>query len=103
MPRLLKKMSAAPDLLLSSSCQVEMDRWSAGRVVLVGDAGYCAAPTSGMGTSQALIGARALALRLAESDGDHAAAFAAYERQVRPYVTVNQRHGREAAKLFGAG
>ncbi|MGW2158342.1 hypothetical protein [Nonomuraea sp. NPDC001699] len=56
-----------------------------------------------MGTSQALIGAHTLAPRLAESDGDHGAAFTAYERQVRPYVTANQRHGREAAKLFGAG
>ncbi|GGT25217.1 hypothetical protein ACFFV7_29680 [Nonomuraea spiralis] len=55
-----------------------------------------------MGTSQALVGAHALARRLAESGGDHATAFAAYERQIRPYVTDNQQHGREAAKLFGA-
>ncbi|WP_066933416.1 FAD-dependent monooxygenase [Microtetraspora fusca] len=102
-PRLLKEMTAAQDFLFSSACQVEMDRWYAGRVVLVGDAGYCAAPTSGMGTSQALIGAHTLARRLAESGGDHTAAFSAYEQRVRPYVAANQQHGREAAKMFGAG
>ena len=48
-------------LLLRFLLSVHLDRWSHGRVTLVGDAGYCAAPTSGMGTSQALIGAWALA------------------------------------------
>ncbi|MFF4991645.1 FAD-dependent monooxygenase [Streptosporangium saharense] len=103
-PRLLKEMGEADDLLFSSACQVEMDRWSTGRVVLVGDAGYCAAPSSGMGTSQALIGAHDLARRLAEHDGDLAgltAAFAAHERELRPYVAENQRHGREAVKMLG--
>ncbi|MEV0348774.1 hypothetical protein AB0H88_23610 [Nonomuraea sp. NPDC050680] len=60
-PRLLEAMSEAGDFYFGSSCQVHLDRWSHGRVTLVGDAGYCAAPTSGMGTSQALIGAWALA------------------------------------------
>ncbi|MVU83318.1 FAD-dependent oxidoreductase [Nocardia sp. ET3-3] len=101
-PRLLKEMTDAPDFLFSSACQVEMDRWSQGRIVLVGDAGYCAAPTSGMGTSQALIGADTLATCLAESNGDHTTAFTAYEQRLRPYVTANQKHGREAAAMFGA-
>ncbi|MDT5072518.1 MAG: hypothetical protein QOH82_1838, partial [Mycobacterium sp.] len=33
-----------------------MDYFSSGRVTLVGDAGYCASPLSGMGTSLALVG-----------------------------------------------
>ncbi|GAA4630745.1 hypothetical protein GCM10023196_057330 [Actinoallomurus vinaceus] len=100
-PRLLHEMTAADDFLFSSACQVQLDRWSEGRVVLVGDAGYCAAPTSGMGTSQALIGAHSLARHLAGSPGDHTAAFHAYEEEVRPYVTENQKHGREAVAMFG--
>ncbi|MGJ5751051.1 2-polyprenyl-6-methoxyphenol hydroxylase-like FAD-dependent oxidoreductase [Streptomyces puniciscabiei] len=102
-PRLLEDMSAAEDLYFSSACQVHLDHWSEGRVVLVGDAGYCAAPTSGMGTSQALIGARVLARHLAESGGDHTKAFAAYEQELRPYVAENQETGREGARRFGAG
>ncbi|XVQ83235.1 hypothetical protein ACQP2K_30985 [Microbispora siamensis] len=61
MPRLLEAMSEADDYYFTSTCQVRLDRWSSGRIALVGDAGCCAAPTSGMGTSQALIGARTLA------------------------------------------
>ena len=37
-----------------------METWSEGRVTC-GDAGYCASPLSGMGTSLALVGAYVLA------------------------------------------
>lgn len=101
-PRLLAAMSQAGDFYFSSASQVRLDRWSRGRVALVGDAGYCAAPTSGMGTSQALIGARTLARSLALARGDHRAAFGAYETELRPYVARNQAEGRRAAATFGA-
>lgn len=101
-PHLLDAMSAADDFYFSSSAQVHLDSWSSGRVVLVGDGGYCAAPTAGMGTSQALIGARSLARHLTTSDGDHASAFAAYESELRPYIKANQQTGREGAAAFGA-
>ena len=42
--------------------------WSSGRVTLVGDAGYCASPLSGMGTSLALVGAYVLAGELGPAD-----------------------------------
>ncbi|HEY3506356.1 MAG TPA: FAD-dependent monooxygenase [Actinocatenispora sp.] len=100
-PTLLDAMGRSDDFYFSSAAQVHLDRWSRGRVALVGDAGYCAAPTSGMGTSQALVGAATLARQLAAADGDHAGAFAAYEAELRPYVAANQDAGREAAALFG--
>ncbi|MFI6817717.1 FAD-dependent monooxygenase [Nonomuraea sp. NPDC050328] len=99
-PRLLEAMRLAPDFSFASACQITMDRWSHGRVVLVGDAAYCAAPTAGAGASQALIGAHVLAARLLESAGDHTAAFPAYERDLRPFITENQSKGAEAAKTF---
>jgi 2-polyprenyl-6-methoxyphenol hydroxylase-like FAD-dependent oxidoreductase len=101
-PRLLDAMADADEFYFSSAGQVRLDRWSRGRVALIGDAGYCAAPTSGMGTSQALIGARVLAGQLGEAGGDYAAAFTAYEAELRPYVADNQAKGREAALMFGA-
>ncbi|MFG1925075.1 FAD-dependent monooxygenase [Cryptosporangium sp. NPDC048952] len=100
-PDLLDAMSTADDYYFASTCQVELDTWHRGRVALVGDAGYCAAPTSGMGTSQALIGARTLAEHLADKDPE--AAFRAYEHQLRPYIDANHVAGREAAAMFGAG
>ena len=98
-PRLLDAMDAADDFYFNSTCQIRLDSWSRGRVALLGDAGYCASPTSGMGTSQALIGARSLARHLTATD-DHEAAFQAYEREIRPYVTENQEKGRAGAAQF---
>ncbi|MFD5653106.1 FAD-dependent monooxygenase [Streptomyces sp. NPDC127039] len=100
-PRLLAAMTEAEDFYFASTCQVHLDRWSQGRIALLGDAGYCAAPTAGMGTSQALLGARALARHLSVANGDHRAAFTAYEAELRPYITENQIKGREAVAMFG--
>ena len=50
-PKLLEMMSSAPDFYFDAAAQICMDHWSQGRVVLVGDAGYCASPMSGQGTS----------------------------------------------------
>lgn len=88
--RVLDGMDAAEDFYFEAVGQVKLDRWSKGRVVLVGDAGYCASPVSGMGTSLALVGAYVLAGELGRHAG-HAEAFAAYERQMRPYVAEAQR------------
>ncbi|KOU23760.1 FAD-dependent oxidoreductase [Streptomyces sp. WM6372] len=99
-PRLLKEMDTAQEFFFDANAQVVMDTWSAGRVVLLGDAGYCAGPTSGRGTSQALIGAYLLAGELAARGGDHTGAFAAYEQQMRPYVAEHQALGRDGAERF---
>jgi 2-polyprenyl-6-methoxyphenol hydroxylase-like FAD-dependent oxidoreductase len=90
-PRLLKAMREAPDFAFDSMGQVHLDRWSAGRVGLLGDAGYSPSPLTGLGTSLALVGAYVLAGELAAADGDHRAAFARYEQVMRPYVTEGQK------------
>ncbi|WP_026412794.1 FAD-dependent monooxygenase [Actinomadura oligospora] len=90
LPRLLETMRDAPDFHFDAMAQVHMDSWSSGRVVLLGDAGYCGSPLSGQGTSMAMVGAYVLAGELKEARGDHEAAFTAYERELRGYVTANQ-------------
>jgi 2-polyprenyl-6-methoxyphenol hydroxylase-like FAD-dependent oxidoreductase len=90
-PRLLDSMWDAPDFYLDSISQVRMDRWSSGRVALVGDAAYGPSPASGQGTSLALVGAYVLAGSLATAAGDHAAGFAAYEHEMRHFVEENQK------------
>ncbi|WP_290052985.1 FAD-dependent monooxygenase [Amycolatopsis solani] len=87
-PKLLDAMAAADVFYFDAMAQIELDRWSAGRVVLVGDAGYCASALSGQGTSLALVGAYVLAQELGRAD--HETAFAAYERRMRPFVELNQ-------------
>lgn len=51
----------------------------------MGDAGYCASPLSGMGTSSAFIGAYILAGELGRHQ-NHTEAFRQYETLMRPYV-----------------
>ena len=85
-PRLLELMETAPDFYFDSVSQVKMDRWSAGRSVLLGDAAYCASPLSGMGTGMAVVGAYVLAGELAEAEGDYALAFERYEGLMRDFV-----------------
>jgi 2-polyprenyl-6-methoxyphenol hydroxylase-like FAD-dependent oxidoreductase len=68
-----------------------METWSYGRVTLCGDAGYCASPVSGMGTSLALVGAYVLAGELGSAEGGLSAnrardALTRYARVMRPYV-----------------
>jgi 2-polyprenyl-6-methoxyphenol hydroxylase-like FAD-dependent oxidoreductase len=97
-PRLLEAMSDAPDFYFDSVSQVRLDRWSRGRVVLVGDAGYSPSPASGQGTSLALVGAYVLAGELKAAGGDQRAAFARYEQAMRSFVERNQALGQKMAR-----
>jgi 2-polyprenyl-6-methoxyphenol hydroxylase-like FAD-dependent oxidoreductase len=90
-PKLLRLMESAPDLYFDSVSQVKMERWSKGRVALLGDAAFCASPASGMGTSLAVIGAYVLAGELRKADGDPARAFERYEAAMRGIVGKAQK------------
>lgn len=88
---LLSAAAQSDDFYFDDFVQVHMDTWSAGRVTLCGDAGYCASPLSGMGTSLALVGAYVLAGELGPAAALDAAGIAPalrrYETVMRPYVT----------------
>ncbi|WP_242440970.1 FAD-dependent monooxygenase [Streptomyces sp. CB02923] len=90
-PRLLASMWDAPDFYFDSLSQIHLDRWANGRVTLVGDAGYCASPRSGQGTSLALVGAYVLVSELADNPGNHRVAFARYQQAMHSYVSKNQQ------------
>lgn len=96
--RLLEAMCDAPDFYFDSMSQIQMDRWSNGRAVLIGDAGYCPSPASGQGTSLALVGAYVLAGELKATVGDYGRAYALYEQELRPYVERNLTLGQKMAK-----
>jgi 2-polyprenyl-6-methoxyphenol hydroxylase-like FAD-dependent oxidoreductase len=88
---LLTAALEADDFYFDAFAQVHMNSWSRGRVTLCGDAGYCASPLSGMGTSLALVGAYLLAGELgpapvAPSSEHIGEALARYDRLMRPYV-----------------
>ncbi|ADJ49547.1 FAD-dependent oxidoreductase [Amycolatopsis mediterranei S699] len=98
-PKLLEALPAADDLYVDSISQIHLDRWSKGRVVLLGDAAWCAGP-GGSGTGLAMMGAQVLAGELAAAGGDHVTAFAKYEQRLRKPATVGQKNGKGAGNFL---
>ncbi|MFD7153280.1 FAD-dependent monooxygenase [Kribbella sp. NPDC059898] len=91
--RLLDGIAQADDFYFDTVSQVRLERYSRGRVALLGDAAYCPSFASGQGTSLALVGAYVLAGELSRSEP--AVAFTQYERLMRPYVEQNLKLGRD--------
>lgn len=77
-----------------------VERWSFGRVTLIGDAAHPMQPTGSQAGSQAIVDARLVAAALL-AERDPAAALAAYDRARRPVmndITLRNRNfGPEAA------
>lgn len=76
-----------------------VDRWSFGRVTLLGDAAHPMYPVGSNGASQAILDARCLARLLAGCGGDVEAALRAYEAERLPttaeIVRTNRKGGPE--------
>ncbi|KAF3764473.1 hypothetical protein M406DRAFT_62361 [Cryphonectria parasitica EP155] len=106
--RLLAGMATCEDFWSSEVAQIKMDRLHTGRVVLLGDAGYCPSPFTGMGTECCLIGAYVLAGELAERAGRSnssnsdvvAGALQAYEEKMRAPVRDLQKLPGMSTGLF---
>ncbi|KAI0465839.1 hypothetical protein F4859DRAFT_499428 [Xylaria cf. heliscus] len=93
----LRHRTPDDDFYATEIAQVRCERLFSGRVVLLGDAGYCPSPITGMGTTVSLTGAYILAGEIARHGGggagavDVPAALREYESKVRPYVTEAQK------------
>jgi 2-polyprenyl-6-methoxyphenol hydroxylase-like FAD-dependent oxidoreductase len=98
-PRVLAGMDSTDDFYFDVLRQVRMPRWSSGRVVLTGDAAWCATPLAGIGTTLAVTGAYVLAQELIRN-ADVEAAFKAYEAQMRPMVEDGQGVPKIAPRLM---
>ncbi|MEV7547897.1 FAD-dependent monooxygenase, partial [Streptomyces sp. NPDC089915] len=97
-PDILAHLDDTPDFYLDQVAQVVMDRWSSGRVGLLGDAAFSSSPMSGQGTGLALVGAYVLAGELAAAAWDPGTGFARYEARMRSFVEANQEIGRLNAR-----
>jgi 2-polyprenyl-6-methoxyphenol hydroxylase-like FAD-dependent oxidoreductase len=86
--RFLNGLADAPDFYFQSIKQIVMQKWHSGRVICLGDTAYCPTPTSGMGTTIAIMGAYTLAGELSKlKPNQHpVAAFEEHERVLRPIV-----------------
>ena len=80
--------------------QIRMPAWSKGRTALIGDAAAAVSLLAGEGTGLAIAEAYVLAGELHRAGGDHAAAFAAYERRLMPFLAGKQESARKFASTF---
>lgn len=78
-----------------------LERWSAGRVVLIGDAAHAMLPHQGQGANQSIEDAVALAHYLAEAQpDDYRRAFSRYETLRKKRTRRAQRYSRFAARYL---
>ena len=104
-PSMLAELGGLDGFYLDAIAQVEMKgRYTAGRVALVGDAGY-GNTLGGFGTGLAVVGAYVLAGELAMAGGDHTIAFARYDEIMRRYAKIagNSNAGRFMAPRTAGG
>ncbi|PSS02412.1 oxidoreductase [Coniella lustricola] len=101
-PRIIDGMLHSPEannFYAQKIGQVKIDKYSKGRVVLLGDAGYCPSPITGVGTSVGLVGAYVLAGEIAKhlahdarpSSGSLDTALKSYDTVLRPFIQKAQK------------
>ncbi len=88
-------------IFMDALIQIEMKKWSKGRVVLVGDAAHSLTLLSGQGASIAFAGASALAKAIADMPADEALAH--YENTIRPIISEVQPTVRKNARWYVPG
>jgi 2-polyprenyl-6-methoxyphenol hydroxylase-like FAD-dependent oxidoreductase len=90
-PAVLAALPAAEDFHFDQLARVNMPSLSRGRVVLLGDAGYCGSPLTGMGTAMAIVGAYLLAGEIITAPDDLGGALARHEQRLRPLLAKAQQ------------
>lgn len=98
-PEALAKCPPPAEIYYDQVAQIELPRWSSGRVVLVGDACSAVSLIAGQGASLGLAGAYLLADQLARAQSI-GQALVSYERLWRPVAEEKQRVGRSGARWF---
>ncbi|MGW1199462.1 FAD-dependent monooxygenase [Streptomyces sp. NPDC002536] len=90
-PPMLAAMDGAESTAFDQVSQIHINRWSQGRVVLVGDSAWCLTLHSGQGSGMGIAGGELLARKLTEHPGDIAVALGAWEQELRPEIVKHQK------------
>jgi 2-polyprenyl-6-methoxyphenol hydroxylase-like FAD-dependent oxidoreductase len=98
-PRALAACPPPSEVFYDQVAQIEVPRWSRGRVTLLGDACAAVSLLAGQGASLGVGGAYVLAEELAAAPTLEAG-LERYERTWRPITTDRQEAGRRAARWF---
>jgi 2-polyprenyl-6-methoxyphenol hydroxylase-like FAD-dependent oxidoreductase len=98
--RILDALESAPELYFDRVSQIRMNRWSRGRIALLGDAAFCVSLLAGQGSALAMTAAYVLAGELAAAGGRHEDAFRRYEDLLRTFIETKQRGAAAFASAF---
>jgi 2-polyprenyl-6-methoxyphenol hydroxylase-like FAD-dependent oxidoreductase len=98
--RILDALDAVDDIYLDVVSQIRMDRWSSGRVVLIGDAAACVSLLAGEGTGLAIAEAYVLAGELARAGDQIGTAFDRYENRLRDFIEAKQDGAKSLISFF---
>lgn len=99
-PEVLGQLPHAQSVYFDTISQIVADRWSQGRVVLLGDAAWCVTLFAGFGSSLAVAGADQLGTALQRHPGDVRGALRAWETELRPEAERKQKLGRRVKGLY---
>lgn len=98
----LGHLTSFDQLLVNEVVRVDCERWSDGRLVLLGDAAHAMAPTLGQGANSALVDAAVLTIELAaESTDTVPRGLARYEARRKQRVRRVQNQADRLARLSG--
>ena len=98
-PKALENCPPAAEVYYDQVAQIELPRWSRGRVVLVGDAAHAVSLLAGQGASLAIAGAYVLADQLATASSVELA-LDRYELLWRPVTLEKQQVARDGIRWF---
>lgn len=98
--QILDAMDSLPEIYFDRVSQIRMERWSEGRVALVGDAAFCVSLLAGQGSALAMTAAYVLAGELKRAGGDYRTAFARYQEVLGPFIAKKQAAAERFAGSF---
>jgi 2-polyprenyl-6-methoxyphenol hydroxylase-like FAD-dependent oxidoreductase len=97
---ILATLADVNSLYIDRVSQIRMDRWTQGRVALVGDAAFCVSLLGGQGSALAMTAAYILAGELKRANGDYEAAFAQYQKRLGALIAGKQDAALKLSTFF---
>jgi 2-polyprenyl-6-methoxyphenol hydroxylase-like FAD-dependent oxidoreductase len=98
--QILGALDRTEELYFDTVSQIRMDRWSCGRVALVGDSAFAPSLLAGQGSALAMTAAYVFAAELTMAEGQYWRAFERYECVLREFIDGKQKAAEQFAGSF---
>ena len=99
-PAILSALDDVDGVYFDSISQIRMEKWTKGRVALIGDAAACPSLIAGEGAGLALAEAYVLAGEIHRHGADIDSALEQYEKRIKPYTERKQRYAEGLVPSF---